>query len=282
MKNNIKLIALDLDGTFVDEKKQISKENEQAVRAAVQKGIYVIFSTGRSLSAVPLEDAKNMGISYVITANGSQIHKLPETESIYSDGMEPGYACEIIRKTKELKVHTSVFINGECYADLCDYERVSMLRLDDVMKNYMRRTRTYVEDLESLVKEKNEKVQKFTLQFQYLDGAYLNYNEAYELLSKDDRICLVCGGYHNLEFSKQGITKGNSLRYLADLLGIELSQTMACGDTQNDLDIIQTAGLGVAMGNSVKDVKVAADFVTLSNEESGVAYAIQKLVLNED
>ena len=69
---------------------------------------------------------------------------------------------------------------------------------------------------------------------------------------------------------------------LAEQLGIELCQTMACGDSENDIDIMQTAGIGVAMGNAEEKVKAIADYVTKSNQEDGVAHAIRKLVLGEE
>ena len=280
MKKKIKLIALDLDDTFLDDEKGIPKENELAVGEAIEKGVYVVVSTGRSLTAIPMKDINRMGVQYAITANGAEIHKLPEQEVVFSDGMEPSFACEIIEKMQELQVHTTVFIEGICFADKRDLPRVDELKLSDVMKDYMRTSRTYVDDLITLVKEKNKAIQKFTLQFYYNNGKYWNYDKTYELLKNDKRICLVTGGYHNLEFSKYGVSKGTSLCFLANKLGIDLEQTMACGDTQNDIDILQTAGIGVAVANATEDVKAAADYITLSNNESGVAHAIRKFVLD--
>lgn len=280
MKRNIKLIALDMDGTFLDEEKRISKENEEAVRRAMEKGIQVVISTGRALSALPLNDLNRLGIRYTITANGAAIHKLPEMKCLYSEGMDSDLACEIIEKMRELRVHTSVFIDGKCYAEKGDYDRIEILDLDDVMKNYMRSSRKFVDSLTAFISENTAKVQKFTLQFYPCgDREYWNYDTVYQKFVNDERVCMVTGGYYNLELSKAGVTKGSSLCILADMLGIGMDQTMACGDTENDLDILKTAAVGVAMSNATEDVKEEADFITLSNEESGVAYAIQKLVL---
>ena len=75
MKKEIKLIALDLDDTFLDDDKGIPKENELAVQEAIAKGVYVVVSTGRSLTAIPMEDINRMGVQYAITANGAEIHQ---------------------------------------------------------------------------------------------------------------------------------------------------------------------------------------------------------------
>lgn len=280
MKRDIKLIALDMDGTFLDEKKRISKENEEAVRLAMERGIQVVISTGRALSALPVNDLNRLGIQYAITANGAAIYKLPEMKCLYLKGMDPDLACEIVEEMKALRVHTSVFIDGWCYAEKSAYDQIEMLALDDVMKNYMRSSRKFVDSLTACIKENNSEVQKLTLQFYYCgDGEYWNYDKVYHKFVNDERVCMVSGGYYNLELSNQGVTKGSSLRILADMLGIDMEQTMACGDTENDLDILKTAAVGVAMSNATEDVKTEADFITLSNEESGVAHAIRKLVL---
>ena len=152
--------------------------------------------------------------------------------------------------------------------------------LSDVMKNYMRNSRTFVDSETNFIRENNAKVQKLTLNFfPDQNGTCRSYDVVYERFVNDPRINIVTGGYNNLELNNWGVTKGNSLRFLSEKLGIPLENTMACGDTQNDLDMIRTAGIGVAMGNATDDVKQAADFITRSNEEDGVAYAIRTLAL---
>ena len=84
---------------------------------------------------------------------------------------------------------------------------------------------------------------------------------------------------NNLEINARGVTKGRGLLVLAETLGLSRSQVMACGDSGNDLTMIQNAGLGVAMANATPEVLAAADFVTASNNEDGVAKAIERFVL---
>lgn len=84
---------------------------------------------------------------------------------------------------------------------------------------------------------------------------------------------------HNLEFTRAGVTKGNGLTLLCSHLGVDIEETLACGDTQNDIDILKTAAIGVAMENALPEVKEIADFVTRSNENSGVAHAIRTFAL---
>ena len=147
------------------------------------------------------------------------------------------------------------------------------------MQAYIQSSRSFVKNLPQFLRDNNLQIQKITMNFyQGEDGTYLDYENVLHMASADERLEVVSGGYHNLEITKKGATKGKGLHILADLLNIPMEQTMACGDTQNDLDIIQAAAIGVAMGNATEEVKQAADFVTLSNEEDGVAYAIRTLV----
>ena len=280
VEKKIKLIALDLDGTFLDEEKRISEENSRAVREAIKNGIVLAVSTGRAFGSIPLKELEELGISYAITANGAMIHKLPEQECLYSDGMDSEFACEIINELQDLDVQVDAFVEGRCYGEKRLYDRIDQMDLSDVMKNYMRNSRTFVDSETNFIRENNAKVQKLTLNFfPDQNGTCRSYDVVYERFVNDPRINIVTGGYNNLELNNWGVTKGNSLRFLSEKLGIPLENTMACGDTQNDLDMIRTAGIGVAMGNATDDVKQAADFITRSNEEDGVAYAIRTLAL---
>ena len=123
-------------------------------------------------------------------------------------------------------------------------------------------------------------VQKMTLNFYpQEDGTFLYRNEVMQILSEHPEITFLSGGYHNLEFTRAGVTKGNGLTLLCSHLGVDIEETLACGDTQNDIDILKTAAIGVAMENALPEVKEIADFVTRSNENSGVAHAIRTFAL---
>ena len=89
---------------------------------------------------------------------------------------------------------------------------------------------------------------------------------------------MVSGGYSNLEFTRSGVDKGQGLIHLANHLGIPIEQTMAVGDSENDLEILKAAGTSVAMSNAIDEIKACADLVTLSNEEDGVAHAIYNFI----
>lgn len=280
MKKNIKLIALDMDGTLLNNQGQISKENQIAIRKATDSGIHVVISTGRAYIGLPVELLCSLGIHYAITSNAAAIYRLPEKECIYSSCMPPEIVCPIIPRLKDKEIHFDAFIQGKRYCEKRMLPIIDKLsQMPSATREYVKNTGNYVENLSDFILENNLQVEKITIYFYPLsDGSYKDRDAVSSILSEFPAITFQTGGYANLEFTKAETTKSKGLRFLAEKFNISLEETMACGDSQNDLDIITAAGIGVAMGNASSDVKAAADFITLSNEENGVAHAIYQAV----
>jgi len=126
-------------------------------------------------------------------------------------------------------------------------------------------------------------VEKATLNFALLeDGTLLNRDKTAEILDRYPQIEYLSGGFHNWEFTKKGVNKGSGLKFLAERIGVAVEETMACGDSQNDYSMLKAAKVAVAMGNAKEEIKAIADFITLSNEESGVGHAIEKFVFDKN
>lgn len=275
----IQLIALDLDGTLLNGNGEISEEDQKAICEASEKGIYIVVSTGRPYVGVPVEKLAPLGVRYAITTNGAAVYRVPEKECLYSDSLERGLACRLIRELSRYDVHFDVFIDGDAYSQRDRQHLVDKLTFPEATKRYVKRTRKVEEDLARFIEEKQAEVQKITVNFYPLgDGTYKDRDKVFQLFSACPQITFLSGGFHNLELTRTGVEKGIGLRFLADMLGISIEQTMACGDTQNDLNIMQTAGVGVAMENAEDEVKAIADFVTRSNDDSGVAFAIRQFM----
>lgn len=278
MDKKIRLIALDLDGTLLDNEKKVTAETVNVLREAKEKGIYVIVSTGRPYGGLPFEILEAAGIEYAITSNGSAIYKIPGRECLHSDGICPAYAAEIIAELQTIGVHTDTVIDGQGYGDMRMYDNIDRLDMSEVMKDYMRTSRAYIDDILKEIHERQQPIQKITTNF-YKDDAEgeQKYQQILKLFSGEAELNVVSGGGRGLEITKKGISKGTTLRILADLLNVNIEQTMACGDSENDRDILKTAAVGVAMENAQACVKEIADYITLSNEADGVAHAIREL-----
>ena len=264
-----------MDGTLFNHQSQISPTDQEAIREISEKGVTVVISTGRPYAGLPVKTLSAIGIRYAITTNGASIYQLPDMKCIYSNCMMPNLVCPIIKEFQKKDIHMDAFIEGGCYSQRSCEPHIDRLDMPEAMRTYIKSTRIFPDDLAAYIDQHQLPVQKMTLNFYLLpDGTYQHREEVVNILASHPEITYLSGGYHNLEFTKRGITKGVGLRVLCEYLGIDIASTMACGDTQNDLDMIQTSAIGVAMGNAIDEVKAAADYITLTNEESGVAHAI--------
>lgn len=279
MKKDIKLIALDMDGTLFNQNSRISLPDQQAIRKASDHGAEVVISTGRPYIGLPKELLLDIGIRYAITTNGAAIYRLFDDTCIYANYMQPDEICPLIETLQKKEIHMDAFIDGSCYCLASCESKIGLLCMPESIRAYIRATRTFVDDLAAYIREHRLSVQKMTLNFyRQEDGSFLERSNVIEILASKPDITFLSGGYHNLEFTKKGTSKGMGLKWLCDYLGLSVTQTMACGDTENDIDILKTAAIGVAMGNATEEVKQIADFITLTNEKSGVAYAIKRFL----
>ena len=277
---DIKLVALDLDGTLFDNSSRISKRNLTAIRSITDKGIHVVISTGRPFEGIPFDQIKGTGINYAITANGSGIYEISTGKCLYENAMDEELVTPILNFLLTRDIHMDAFIGGKGYTPIQCVETAQKLTVPSSIKNYIITTRTRLDNILQFLHENQLKVQKMTLNFYpAADGTLIDRETVRKFLVSNPSITTVCGGYNNLEFTRADANKGVGLRKLAEILGVNPDATMAIGDTENDLAIIEAAGIGVAMGNATDAVKARADYVTTTNTKDGVAAAIEHFIL---
>ena len=276
---DIKLVALDLDGTLFDNSR-ISERNLTAIRSITDKGIHVVISTGRPFEGIPFDQIKGTGINYAITANGSGIYEISTGKCLYENAMDEELVTPILNFLLTRDIHMDAFIGGKGYTPVQCVETAQKLTVPSSIKNYIITTRTRLDNILQFIHENQLKVQKMTLNFYpAADGTLIDRETVRKFLVSNPSITTVCGGYNNLEFTRADANKGVGLRKLAEILGVNPDATMAIGDTENDLAIIEAAGIGVAMGNATDAVKARADYVTTTNTKDGVAAAIEHFIL---
>lgn len=280
--NEIKLIALDMDGTLFNTQGEIAKKDRETLKRATEAGVAVAVVTGRAYSELPVEMLSEIGIRYAITGNGSGIYRLPEGGNIYSDCIDAEVLCEILEQLKTMDVYYDIYVEGKVYAEPSVEPLIRKMDMPPSLHEHIIRTRNWVDDLTAFIKQSGKKAEKTTINFALLeDGTYQGREETARLLDKYPQVQYLCGGYHNWEFTRAGVTKGTGLKFLAERIGVRMEQTMACGDSENDLPMLEEAYFAVAMENAMEEVKKASDFITLSNDESGVAHAVEKFVFGE-
>lgn len=279
----IRLIASDLDGTLLDNHKKITEEVYRAVADAAACGISFVPITGRPFGAVPKEVLTLPGVRYVAASSGAAVWDIKENKKIMEDLIPLSLMLEILDVLKTGDYPVMVFADGIGYVSERDMIRALEMAHDDEVRRYYRENRTVVPDLKEFLRKSGRDVEKFTVNFPYDDQDRLIGLEACRQLLEpyDDRLHPVYGGPINLEVGTKRAQKGEALTCLADSLGIKKEEIMAIGDSGNDVDMAGHAGILVAMGNASDEMKEKASFITLTNEESGVAYAVRKFALNE-
>ena len=267
----IKLVAIDLDGTLLNSQKEISLRNKQALMAAKQAGVKVVICTGRPLAAIGpyLEE---LGLQeegdYSITFNGGLVQK-NDTGAIIEKTLMP---LEAIHELYQLATTLNMPF------DVLSDEVVMQL---PSAPNY----HSIYSSLNKLLTFKSYKLEELTPNRIYnkvvvaIDEAYLNERIKEIPASFYERFEIIKTRNNLLEFMPKGITKAYGISLLAKDLGIRAEEIMTLGDEENDLPMIEYAGLGVAMANAIPLVKEAADVVTDTNDQDGVAKAVEKYIL---
>lgn len=272
---SIKLVAFDLDGTMLDSRKHVSPRNIEAIKACTDRGIYVVPATGRTIIGIPEEIKKLPGVRYAITLNGGVVLDLADNTIISEQRLEKDVAMEILDLVSQYHVMYDSYINGIGISEARFFYHLDEYRLSREMQELVRITRTVVPDIKEYVKESPVLPEKINL---YFDNQEVR-EEVREKINARGDVIVSSSMWNNLEINAMGATKGEGIAQLAAHLGLQMNETMACGDGENDFNMIQMAGIGVAMGNGEEHLKQLADYVTANNDEDGVALAIEKFAL---
>ena len=273
--DRIKMIGLDLDGTLLTDRKEFTERSKRTLRAAIDSGITVLIATGRPLTGIPEEIRNFPGMRYALTSNGAKVMDVWEDRVVDEHLLSAKLAekaLEICRKCDTLQ---EVYYDGVSYAPEDKRDLIPRYHKNPNMWEYMRKTRTWTDNILQMVRESGRGLDKIQILFADMDER----TKAWKELSEVDGLELVGSLGYNIEINAAGVNKGTGLVSLGRLLGIKRGEIMACGDGDNDLLMLKEVGFGVAMANAEEEVKKAADYITLSNEEDGVAEAIEKFAL---
>lgn len=275
MKHKVKMIGLDMDGTLLTTEKRLTEYTRRVLEKALSQGIEVVLSTGRSLTGIPEEILSIPGMKYAVTINGARIIDLRNDEVLYESMLPLETALQILDVIGGYDAIQEAFIDSVCYSDRARLEHASDYFLSPGAVRYVLQSRKPVENVRDVVFQKGVPVDKVNGVFRDVRDKESAY---YELL-KISGVEIVSSFGTNWEINAEGTDKGKAMLYLGKLLGISRDEIMACGDSMNDLAMLKAVGFGVAMANADLKVKKEADYITASNDEDGVAKAIERFVL---
>lgn len=278
-KRSIKLLALDIDGTLLNEAGKITSATIEALKEIQKNGVQVVLSSGRDYEGLPWKQLEEVPVDYVITLNGSGVYETAHKTCLYEQYLEQEKMISILSFLLEQEVYVTVFMDGTRYVPEECFAYVERMEAPEYIKNVLRNAKNHMKDMPGYLKTHKAEIQKVALNFQNeADGTFHNREQVKAYLESCPELQVVDGGFSSLEFTKKGITKAAGLEFLTGYLGISAEETMAVGDSENDLDMLTWAGIGIAMGNAPEHVKEAAFDVTGTNEEDGVVMAIETYV----
>jgi len=279
----MKLIALDLDGTLLTPDKKISSKDIEAIRNVQNKGHIVMICSGRAP-----EDVKQIldshGLSCPIAASNGTFVKIDD-EVINMISMNKQEVQTITGKLDDLNIPYRLYTNQGIYEHNEWDKRVyrSLENLDEENKKKFRRF-TEKPYNSSLIKRYANLKQIVELGDIYIQKIFIllferkKKEEVLLNLYGNNNIYITSSGIFNVEIMDRRGDKRNGLRVVAEYYSISLNETIAIGDNYNDLPMLETAGLPIAMGNAISEVKNLCNIITLSNDNSGVAYALNNFL----
>jgi len=262
-----KLIAIDVDDTLINDDKIVTEATQQALEQAIAKGVTVTLATGRMYASAQAI-ARQIGMNVpLITYQGSLVKNLLDGHVLYERSVPQDAARRIWQYAEEHGLHLQLYIDDQLYVQVDNEKTQSYAGLSKI---------PYIvePDFSKLIDQPSTKMLIID-EPDYLDEVAVKLRE---ILGSE--VHITKSKPHFLEIMHSEGTKGHALTYLAEHFGCDLSEVMAIGDAWNDREMLEVAGLGVAMGNAVPSLKEIADEITLSNNDDGVAHIIRKHILS--
>ena len=268
-----KMIVLDLDGTLTNNKKEITPRTKQALMQAQAAGVHVVLASGRpTYGIVPLAEELKLkdNSGYILAFNGGKIIDCTNNEVLFEQKLDEQLVPILFQEAKKAGMEILTYQG----------EGIAATNKDD----------EYVQHEAFINKMPVIQYDNFLNQLVYPINKCLIVGDPTPLHELELRLAKELEGkmdvYRSADFFLEcvplGIDKARALDRLISSLRISREEVIACGDGYNDLSMIRFAGLGVAMANAAKDIQSEADFVTLSNEEDGVAHVIEHFILSPE
>lgn len=287
-----KLVAIDLDGTLLNSYGEVSNENKQAIKRAINKGVEIVLSSGRIGNSVE-SIANELGANnYYISGNGSMLYNMKEEKKEYENFISKEKMLKLIKICDENSIYYSIYTENMVITKSLKYN-VVFYNYENSKKAFDKRTNInivqnvyeYVENLE------DNKFLKITI----CDDSEIIFSRIIEKFKKINNIDvldvshmsrkIIKDGteevpieYYYTEITNKNVDKWTAIEYLIEKLNIKIKEIIAIGDNMNDKLMIKNAGVGVAMGQSNPIIKEMADVVTQDNNNNGVANILNKII----
>ena len=279
--SSLKIIALDLDGTLLDSQKRLSDVNRAALAAAAERGALVVPTTGRFFGMMPAAVRDLPFVRYAITINGAQVYDRETDAAIVREEIPLEMAREVMALLDGYDVIYDCYRSNWGWMSEAFKAKAEDYATDEHYLRMIREFRRPVPELKAhlAATAADGDVQKIML-FTRRDAPEGATREiAAVVAARFPEVKVTNSTWNNLEINIRTAHKGRALARFAEHLGLSLANCISFGDGANDLTMVEAAGVGVAMANACPEVLAAADYVTTSNDEDGVAAALRHFCL---
>ena len=271
---NIKLVASDLDGTLLNKNKEITPRLYDALEKLDKLGVLFIPATGRAFDSLPQCVKELPFLKYVISSNGASIYDAEEKRNIVENFLTPEAVDITLEAIKGLPIIVEFFHKGTAYIAKEVFENLSAYHLTDSHIQYIRSTRTPIEHFFEKLERNKTAMENINLVFSDMDLR----KQTWALLEEKGHACVTSSSPKNIEVTSKNATKAKALEKLCELLGLDKNDTLAMGDSDNDLPMLRFAGIGVAMANGEAHVKAEADIVADDCNDFGAAKILEQII----
>lgn len=271
-----KWCVCDMDGTLLDSEKVLSEENEEALKKLQAKGLEVIIASGRTDLMVK-SYVKQLGLTgSIISSNGGLIRNIKTGEILYSKLIEKLVVKEILSYCGENSVDFLLYTLNMVYGNKGNPFMLKYGKLNDNLPENIQVPLEYLHNI-------NEEIDNIdVLKILLVCSDHERIIELEKYFSKNEQITAVSSAEGLLDIMASNISKGNALKILAAKMNVDLKDVIAFGDNYNDMEMLKCVGMPIAVENAVEEIKQQAKYITKSNNESGIAHAINNLILIKD
>lgn len=270
----IKLFVLDLDGTLLNSNNDISKENIEALNSLSDTGVKIVFASGRVLTSLKYYmDKINLKSSMI--ANNGAIIAIDENNILKRYNIEESKIEKLIEFCNQNNMYFHMYDEDTFYAKRLDEKRINHLMIDEKLGKKYQVDLVFSENPLEIAMQRNRKILKFQI-----TANNMTQEEVLDKLKQIDELSdlyMTFSGFSTVEIMNGKVNKYNSILELSDFLGINKNEIAAIGDFDNDIEMIENAKLGFAMGNARDIVKEISDYVVSSNNSFGIKEAVEKI-----
>ncbi len=274
-KKKYKIVASDLDGTLLGSDQRVSKENLQAIKEMRRLGVEFVPTTGRALSEIPQELIESPDVRYIITSDGAAVWDKSLGKMILTHYISAETVEFIMNTVKPHNTYALVHENGANYYDTKKHTRAFLdkCRVGQSFRNIVNASAVAVDDYDGFLKRSNA-IEMICIFFESDEAL----SECKRIFMESGKLCAAQSDRNNLEIYSSSAGKGNTLAAFAALLGVDRSEVIAVGDSNNDVTLIKTAGLSLAMENASDELKALADKVICNNSEHCARYILENFI----